>query len=370
MLLQNGFNVKIVTNRYPGEPAKEQNGALTIYRLPVFSRETSLKYLTVENPGFLFSNFLANLIKWADIVYIPRCWYLAIPIIKAHKKPVIVHLHSYNLTCLTGSMYNPSDKRLCSSKSCTLKCIKAYEEATNADLKRVLLSAGLNFTLGRLFAWLIKDSDALLCVSDAERQITINRMPSVAHKLKVVHNPLPPLELLPLEGRDMGYFGGPSFLKGYDTLLKALLHSSSVRVHATKFPAEKVLKIGKSEINHYGRLSEQTFERTFSKINTVIIPSVWPETWGYVVTEGILRGRLIIASLSGGITEQVDGLSGAFLFKPSDSEALSDLISYVESLDKAAVTELGIKNRQDYLKKFSNDRIFKDFLGVLENVCS
>ncbi len=267
-------------------------------------------------------------------------------------------------------MYNPLDRSLCSDKICTLKCIKSYEEATNADLKRVLFSSGLNFTLGRLFARLIKGSDVLICVSNAERQITVNRMPSVAHKLKVVHNPLPPLELLPLKGRDMGYFGGPSFLKGYDTLLKALVHSSSVRVHATKFPTEKLMWIGKSEVNHYRHLTEQTFERIFSQINTVIIPSVWPETWGYVVTEGILRGRLIIAALSGGIPEQVDGLKGAFLFKPSDSRALSDLISYVVDLDEAAVSELGLKNREDYLRKFSNEKIFKDFVEVMENVCN
>jgi len=372
LLADSGVNVKIVTNRYLDEPTKSESRRLTIYRLPLFTKEHSLKYLPLERPGILFSDFMKNLIGWADVVYIPRCWYPAIPVVKAYNKPVVLHLHSYNLTCPTGSMYDFSKNAICTNHRCIPKCITMYEQATGRGFGRVFLSAALNLTIGRFMAKCIEMSDALICVSKAQRELTVKRKPSLADRIKVVYNPLPTIGLLPIEGKDLGYFGGPNLLKGFHVFLRALGHVSKTVVHATKFSKMQnhIALVGNSRIMFYGRLKKEAYQKIYAQISTVLVPSVWPETWGYVVTEGLLRGRLIIASPSGGIPEQITGLKGCFTFDAGNYKQLAELINYVKGISKESAIDLGLKNRAAFLEKFSNDRILKDFMGILDKVCN
>jgi len=46
--------------------------------------------------GVLFSSFLREVIRWADLAYVPRFWYSAIPFARAYGKPVVTHLRENN----------------------------------------------------------------------------------------------------------------------------------------------------------------------------------------------------------------------------------------------------------------------------------
>ena len=111
LLSQASFNITVVTNKFDGEPEVSRHGKLTIYRLPLLGKSGSVKYAILKRFDVLFSSFMRKMMKWADVIYIPRFWYSAIPLAKAYRKPVIMHLHDYIPICPLSNMYDVSRMR-------------------------------------------------------------------------------------------------------------------------------------------------------------------------------------------------------------------------------------------------------------------
>jgi len=378
LLSEADFNVVVVTNRFAGESEFSKSGNLMVYRLPLFKKSESVKYSILRRFDILLSGFMKKLMKWADAVYIPRFWYSAIPLAKAYGKPVVVHLHDYIPICPLANFYDSSKDTICNrnSRLCSSKCIYVYEKNQGRDFNETLTSVVLNLTLGRYLGRLVRLSDAIICVSKTQRDIITKATPSLGSKIHAIHNPLPNLSYMDIEGDDFGYFGGPSYLKGFNSLCRALVHINHcgpVRIHATNFPNlteegfEPLHNIG---ILSYGRLGYDLFEKVYRQIRAVIVPSVWPEPLPYVVSEAILRGRLVIASNIGGIPEQIGDTLDTFLFYPADIERLAELIEHVNDLDRQTIIDLASKNREIFLKKFDNERILLDFINMLNRTVS
>lgn len=86
---EEGIKIKVVTRQFPGEPSTELvNKNLTIFRIPMKIALGS-RYDTLVNMGILLKDFNQKLIKESDVVYIPGCWYSAIPIAKMHKNQLL-----------------------------------------------------------------------------------------------------------------------------------------------------------------------------------------------------------------------------------------------------------------------------------------
>jgi glycosyltransferase involved in cell wall biosynthesis len=84
-----------------------------------------------------------------------------------------------------------------------------------------------------------------------------------------------------------------------------------------------------------------------------------------VTAEAILRGRLLIASRIGGITEQVKGCKGVYLFEPGNHRELAEILSYAKELDKNAVFEMSCHNREVFSRTFNNEKTMSDFERIL-----
>lgn len=370
------FNLVVVTNRFSGEPEISKNGNLTIYRLPLLKGSRSIKYSLMQSSNVLFSGFLQKLVKWADIVYIPGSWYLAIPIAKAHGKPVVTHLHDYLPVCPLATLYDLSEHRICHHHSqilCSPKCIVAYEKSNEKKPKEVLMSSLLNSTAGNYLGKLVALSDSVICVSKEQRRLVTEHMPSIRDKTHVVYNPMPVVPQLGDEGNDFGYLGGPSVLKGFDILCQALkkVHPKT-KTHATKMSklSENMRHaLKESGIVAHEKLDKESYTSLYKSVQVVIVPSVWPEPLPYVVGEALLSKRLVIASKVGGIPEQVKGSEGAFLFEPESYDQLAELIQSVEDLDNESRLDLGQKNRRAFLRKFNNEKASQEFIKVLTECC-
>ena len=68
LLGEQGFNVVVLTNRFPGESEVSKKGNLTIYRLPLFKKDESAKYAISMRFDVLFSSFMKKLIKSACFI--------------------------------------------------------------------------------------------------------------------------------------------------------------------------------------------------------------------------------------------------------------------------------------------------------------
>ena len=377
LLSQNGIKIKVITNRFPGEKDVTRSGNMEIFRLHLFDRPTALKYsLSLKFP-LLFSSFLHRLIRWSDVVYIPLYWYSAIPLAKAYRKPVVIHLHNYLLSCPLATLYNFAEKSICRKRHliCPTNCIFSFEKISDRSPKEILLSTMLNSIGKNYIEWLASMGDALICVSNAQKKLTMQTCGKIFwRKFHVIYNPIPKIPYVDVNGDDFGYFGGPNIFKGFLVLYQAMKILNGYKrkgliVHATKFqnfPNKEILRnIG---FRIYGKLDEFEYENLYKHIRAVIIPSIWEEPLPYVVAEALMKGKLLIASNVGGINEMVNGCSGTFLFEPNDYEHLCELIEYVDGLDKQEIIEMGAKNRETFSKKFSNEKALMDFVYVLEKV--
>ena len=377
LLSSAGFSVVVVTNRFDGEPDFSNNEGFAVYRLPLFRKIENVKYSILKRVDVLLSGFMRKLLRWADVVYVPRFWFSAIPLAKALGKPVITHLHDYIPTCPLAVRYDVLKGDVCERQNCYFNCIVAYEKRKR-DLTKVFGSVFLDTTVWRCLREFVGLSDFVICVSRAQRDIIVKYLPSLTDKVRVIYNPMPSLSPVEMNGDDFGYFGGPSFMKGFHVLSKALRYRKhegceSVTVHATKFSKLDEHYVGLLRdlgFAVYGKLDSCEYDRVYRKIRAVIVPSIWHEPLPYVVAEAILRNRLVIASNIGGIPELVKGCKGLFLFNAGHFAQLAEIIDYVSCLSREAIEDYCINGREVFTKRFNNEKTLQEFENVLSKSLS
>ncbi len=140
-----------------------------------------------------------------------------------------------------------------------------------------------------------------------------------------------------------GFFGQFVDAKGIDVLLQAAViasksHKIEVKIfggnkqyatpdYVTKIDAiladaKKNLKI--TEVGAYSR--DNVFD-LMTMVDWVVMPSVWPETFGLVVSEAWDARRPVLASRAGGLSDRiVDGRNG-FSFLPGSAIQLADIMN-------------------------------------------
>lgn len=376
LLSKSGFDVRVITNKFDDEPSFSKSGDLETYRLPLFPAANSVKYSILKRIDVLSSSFFQQSLKWADVVYIPRFWYSAIPVIKNLNKPVIVHLHDYTPICPLSTFYDLSKGAVCANKYplCRMQCIYKFEKNHERPLFQLLSSITLNSTLARPLGKLIHLSDAIICVSNTQRDIVVGRIKSLKGKIIVINNPIAELPKTSATGVDFGYFGGSDLMKGIQVLFKAAfsLKRNNLRIHATnlgKVSLETTNSFKQVGIIPYSRLSSTHLDQLYEELRAVAVPSIVPETFSYVACEAALRGKLVIASTIGAIPEILNGCSGAFFFEPQNYQQLAERLVYVDGLSKEVAIDLGLKNRETLSKRLNNNITIKRFIKVCESVC-
>ncbi len=317
------------------------------------------------NARIYLSNKIRKLIAWADIVYIPRLWYSAILTVKACGKPVLLHLHDYNLICPISSLYDFRTESICHLSVCSKKCIYAYEKVNGRSLPAALTSTTLNATLGGQLSHLASLSDKILCVSRAQKNIIIKQLPQLKEKTAVIYNPMPTLSPSPITGDDLGFLGGPNPAKGFRILHSALKHVklNNAILHATNFSELKQEQLANVKIFYYKKLGPTQLDDFYTKIQTLIFPSICPEPLPNALCEAILRGRLAIVSNIGGIPEIVQGCKGIFQFEAANIEQLTELIEYTYSLSAQKAAELAAYDRELFASRFNNDIAIDKFVN-------
>lgn len=372
-LAKAGVNINIVTNRFSNEPAKSTHKNLTIFRLPL-CKEPVNKYLLLSRLDFFASKFARNLLEWADVIYVPKYWYSAIPWAKSQGKAVVTHVHSYSPICPMAVLYDTVKEETCSHNTfCSLSCILRNEKAQSRSILHTLSSVTLNGTIGLLFRRFIALSDAIICVSEAQREIILFRQFKLADKTHLIYNPLPKQDEIPMEENHFGIFGVDHPAKGFQVLQRSIPHikSQGIVVHATGFTrasSRRFESYSGVKIRRYERLQGRLYKEVYKRICAVIVPSVCPESWGYTITEALLRKRLIIASNIGGIPEQVEGCKGCFLFEPGQSTELAEMMDFVHSLNRDELASLGAENHESFLKRMKNYGSVARLMKILEQV--
>jgi glycosyltransferase involved in cell wall biosynthesis len=122
---------------------------------------------------------------------------------------------------------------------------------------------------------------------------------------------------------------------------------------------------GREAVRFLGRLDRAAVWDTLANVDVVAVPTLWYETYSFIISEAFVAGAPVLASRLGPIADRVrDGVDGRLL--PSGDveawrKALQDLLDRPADL---AVLRAGVRAPES-LKEHSEqlERLFADILG-------
>jgi len=242
---------------------------------------------------FMGISWVRNLIEEADIVYIPSHTLIPLAIAVKALNPrakVVLHLHNYQLLTYTSIVL--------ASREPDAATDIVVELGEHKSLLRALITSFGHYInyINRLATIL---ADKIICASRKQCEIISRHIPEVGNKAEVIYNPPPPI---PTISKRLGekpilvYAGGASYIKGFQTLLKALakilrkyeakayiiLGEASPREKAlvmklTEKVNKKLIPLDKLPHNEFLKLHEHTWALLYPSISEEPLP-YWNNT--------------------------------------------------------------------------------------------
>jgi glycosyltransferase involved in cell wall biosynthesis len=233
-------------------------------------------------------------------------------------------------------LFFPSAERftLQTRRACGDARIVFYDEVSRRIPRRPLLKDWA----ARARSWAInRRIDAFGAVSEYVATVlrTADHVP--AGKIRVVHNGVDPARFAPTADDPDVDLAAVCHLrpeKGVDVLLEALAllkregREVSLRLVGTGPHRDAYQAFARREglagvefLN-----SRDDVHRIFPSARLAVVPSVWPEAFGYAAIEAMACARPVIASDVGGLPEVVDHGNTGLLVPPGDPKALADAI--------------------------------------------
>ena len=254
---------------------------------------------------------------------------------------IIYTLHEYLAICyLRGQLFRDTEGGICHDTSPD-QCTRCFPDRTADDF--ILRRRGFK----RAFELV----DHFISPSEYLRQRFIT-WGLGADRISVIangHTPSRPADWAPTHSRGVnvfGFFGQYVDVKGIDVLLRAAVIAAEhmdedqeieIKIfggnkqHASGSYLEKIEEILEDapdnlKITEMGSYSRDNVFDLMTTVDWVVTPSVWPETFGLVVSEAWDARRPVIASRAGGLSDRiVDGKNG-FSFLPGSTTHLAQIL--------------------------------------------
>lgn len=149
----------------------------------------------------------------------------------------------------------------------------------------------------------------------------------------------------PEEPLRLAYIGGLSWQKGVHVLIEAVAGLEGIEVwlagdetaHSTY--VAQLRAQASPQVRFLGKLSRAEVWAILAQVDVVVIPTLWYETFSFIVSEAFAAGVPVIASRLGPLADRVrDGIDG-LLVSPGDSPALRQAIRRLQE-DAALLPQL------------------------------
>jgi glycosyltransferase involved in cell wall biosynthesis len=125
------------------------------------------------------------------------------------------------------------------------------------------------------------------------------------------------------------YIGGLSWQKGVHILIEAF---NGVQGNATLWIAgdesadpeyvAKLKQLASGKVQFLGKLSRKTVWQTLAQVDVAVTPSLWYESFSFIVSEAFAAGVPVIASRIGALAERVGHNVNGLLVLPGDAQSL------------------------------------------------
>jgi glycosyltransferase involved in cell wall biosynthesis len=274
-----------------------------------------------------------------DIVHFQHTMFLGYDMIRVTRNtlpdvPIVYTLHEYMSICYRGGqMVRTNGNDLCRRESAR-RCHECYPQHSTQTFfmrKRFIQS---HLSLVDLF---------LTPSRYALEQYVEWGIPR--HKIRVTdHGFKPPVNVPADDPREkrprnrFGYFGQFTPTKGADVLLEAMsrlgddfdghlwVHGANLENQPDDFREQltELIEAAGNKITLVGSYDHSDLAKLMSRIDWVVIPSIWWETGPLVVGEAFLHGRPVICSDIGGMSERVENGVNGLHFTRKDPDSLAD----------------------------------------------
>lgn len=295
-----------------------------------------------------------------DIVHIHNTFPLVSPSVlyacRSEAVPAVATVHHYRLVCANGTLFR--DGRVC--HDCVGKLpVPAVVHRCYHDsaLATAPVAAGI---VAHRRAWRTLVS-AYIFLSRAQRDIlATDGLP--AERLFVKPNFVPPMPKAARTDHLVVFVGRLAPVKGLDTLMHAWDRYCSdhpagrLRLAvAGAGPLEEGLASwarGRDSVDWLGMLSRADCAALVARARAVIVPSLWEETFGLAVVEGMAAGVPSVAPAHASFPDLITDGGDGVLFPPGDYLALAGVLADIDACPDR-YRALGQAARATYERRFT-----------------
>ncbi len=318
-----------------------------------------LPFRVLRAPGL---RQLWQLIGRADVVQLAGPVLIPMLMARVRGRVVVVEHHAYQASCPNGLLWHVPTQSVCPGHYAAGR----YHECLSCNRPTYGSLISLRMVLSTFVRqWLARGVAVNVAVSEYVRK----RM-ALPRSLTILHG-VPSVNIAPTASPSIGaphvfvFIGRLVAEKGLVLLLEAF------RALRARDPLVELRVIGDGperprlealvhawSLEHAvcftGWLEGAPLESALLDVLAVVVPSLWEESAGLVAVEQMLRGRLVIAANTGGLSEIVDG--GGWLFECGNVESLTACLDRAIR-DPRAVAESRTVARHRATTLFARDRM-------------
>ncbi|MEE9507434.1 MAG: glycosyltransferase family 4 protein [Thermoplasmata archaeon] len=313
--------------------ARDQVDGIEVTRMNKPPRDYTFRGKFVdEKADEVFDEYISGIDP--DIAHIGHLSHLSTNLVRMLKErgiPIVMTLHDFWLMCLRGQLLT-SELRVCddpSTEGCT-RCFAQYFLSDKEAREKV--------------------SDWEQRVKEVVRNVDFYIAPSRFLRSRFVEWGIPGDKIAYMDyGFDtslfrdfrrkesdvvrFGFTGRIIPAKGVDILINAFNDVESdgteLRIHGALPPSSKYLArmVKSAKILFEGPYDNREVASVMSRIDVLVVPSIWFENSPLVIHEAFLTNTPVIASDIGGMAEYVDDGKNGLLFRVGDVDDLKEKIT-------------------------------------------
>lgn len=273
-----------------------------------------------------------------DLVHIEHLMGLPVALVRALQRraiPYVITLWDFWWVCANAQLLTNYSQQVCDGPQAYLNCARcALARADRPHLWPALPPlAGLLAWRNRMLRQVMKSASGLIAPTEfVRRWYAAHNTP--AENLLAIQPGLEQAAVVsPRERRSGGpvrfaYIGGLSWQKGVHILVEAF---SEVRGAGELWIAgdesldptyvARLRAQATPGVRFLGRLTREEVWETLAQVDVVVVPSLWYETFSFIVSEAFIAGAPVVASRLGPLADRVrDGADG-LLAPPGDVDA-------------------------------------------------
>jgi glycosyltransferase involved in cell wall biosynthesis len=276
--------------------------------------------------------------------------------------PVVQYLHNYRFGCINGSLVNHGEPCVRCLNGNFLPAVQ-----TRCWRESRIACATMAISLHRLRAvGVLRQVVQWIAISHAQKQIHIQFGIPGERITVLYHFYRGPLLGRPVRGRDVLFVGRLSQEKGVQILIEAWKEIEA-RDRFLWIVGEGPLRDRLEElagscpnIRFTGLMRGEELRERWLNAAISVVPSIWEEPFGRVLTESWAHGVPVVAARIGALPELIKLTAAGWLFDAGSSASLANLLQGLLS-DESAISTVAAKCHEA-ISKFSE----ADWLGQID----